>query len=406
MTISPTSIGLSWSPPASGGAAVYGYTIVERVTGSDTFEIIAVGLTSTSYEVTGLKPTTSYDFGVFGANQAGPGPMSVITQATQGEVPNAPTGLVASAGSPSFADVTLSWTAPTTDSTNGPASSYAVQYALHGTGSWTTAARGVTLTSYTVTGLAHATNYDFQVIGMNSAGSGPASNTATLATTTAPPNVPGSFTMTAGTPTDTAINLSWDASVVDGMHDAPTSYTVYWQVNGAGSYTAITGLSGSPYSLTGLSLNTQYDAYVEAVNAGGVADTAVLNLTTSNYLLSSNNDPQTSSWSPDQTSFGINASDNSSSGDGSHPSPYQVYFACGTSDTMPPASGWLQSNNANSTPLLINGHNSFYLFTMAPGAAGTYYVWAQAVDSSGDILAGPIVLLDPTSHTPAVITVT
>ena len=191
MTIGPNSVGLSWTAPISGGAPTYGYTIVSRVTGTGPFSIVAAGLTGTNYEVTGLSPSTSFDFAVFAVNANGPGPMSaIITQATQGAVPNVPTGLTASAGSPAYSAVALSWTAPAPGGLYGPATSYIVQYRVHGSGSWTTAGSGVTGISYAVTGLSHDTAYDFQVLGVNSVGTGAASSAVMLTTDYAPPNVP------------------------------------------------------------------------------------------------------------------------------------------------------------------------------------------------------------------------
>lgn len=69
----------------------------------------------------------------------------------------------------------LSWSAPT-----GSPTDYTVQYAIAGSGSWTTFADGTsTTTSTTVTGLTAGVNYDYRVAAVNGAGSGAWSSTAT-----------------------------------------------------------------------------------------------------------------------------------------------------------------------------------------------------------------------------------
>jgi len=74
----------------------------------------------------------------------------------------------------------MQWTAPITGS---PVNSYALQSAPHGTTSWTTAAAGTTGTLFIVSGLALATDYDFQVDASNLAGTSAwAINTAGVTT--------------------------------------------------------------------------------------------------------------------------------------------------------------------------------------------------------------------------------
>ena len=93
--------------------------------------------------------------------------------------PGVPTGLAA--GTATTTTMPLTWTAPT-----GGAATYTVQYAVHGTGTWTTATSTITVTNYTVTGLTANTSYDFQVAGANTLGTlGPYSTLVTKSTTQA-----------------------------------------------------------------------------------------------------------------------------------------------------------------------------------------------------------------------------
>jgi hypothetical protein len=80
------------------------------------------------------------------------------------QLPNAPTGLSATAGN---AQIVLSWTAPT----NTLISDYTVEYTPSG-GSAQTVSTGSTSDSYTLTGLTNGTAYTVRVAGVSAAGTG------------------------------------------------------------------------------------------------------------------------------------------------------------------------------------------------------------------------------------------
>ena len=156
----PSSVALTWQAPGTGGTPT-GYTVNYRVTsvgGAWTSQSAA----GTSLTVTGLAAATQYDFEVIASNAAGSGAASSVvtgtTQAAPTQAPGQVTGLTASG--PTASTVNLSWTAP---STGGAAASYTAQCRVTGGTGWNTAASGIAGTSYTVTGLAAATGYDFQV---------------------------------------------------------------------------------------------------------------------------------------------------------------------------------------------------------------------------------------------------
>jgi hypothetical protein len=182
------SVALSWQVPVTGGAAS-GFLVNYRVTsvgGAWTSQ----STVSNSLTVSGLAPSTQYDFEVLASNAAGTGPASTIitgsTIALPTLVPGQVAGLVASG--PTASSVSLAWAAP---ATGGAVASYTVQFRTTGAGSWTTAATGVVAAAYLVTGLVAATGYDFQVLAVNVVGNGTASATAN-ATTTRRSAVPGS----------------------------------------------------------------------------------------------------------------------------------------------------------------------------------------------------------------------
>ena len=170
-------------------------------------------------------------------------------------VPGQVTGLTL--GATTGTTQALTWTAP---STGGTSTDYVVQFALAGSGSWTTFADGVsTATSATVTGLTPNTTYDFRVAGSDSGGPGTYSSTVTRLT--APTQVTG---LAAGTPTASTIPLSWTA--VPGVVD----YEMQWSPAGAGTWTTFgTTPSTNSGTITGLSSGTSYDTRVRAAGATG-----------------------------------------------------------------------------------------------------------------------------------------
>ena len=152
--VTQTTATMSWTAPQSGGA-VATYTLQYRVTGSGSWTQ-QMGLTTTSYTITGLAVGTSYDVQVAAVNAGGSSAFTVTTNATTlVAVPGLPTALTAAAANAATNTTQpLSWTAP---SAGGPVSSYSVQYSPHGTNTWTSVT-GITGTSTTITGLTAGTS--------------------------------------------------------------------------------------------------------------------------------------------------------------------------------------------------------------------------------------------------------
>ena len=86
-----SSVPLSWSAPATGGAPS-SYTMQYRVSGATAWTTSSSSISGTSGAVSGLTAGTSYDFQVYAANAAGAGtPSPVLTASTA-----APAGAVSS----------------------------------------------------------------------------------------------------------------------------------------------------------------------------------------------------------------------------------------------------------------------------------------------------------------------
>ncbi len=181
-----TTITVSWQAPSSGGA-VSSYIVQFRQTGSTSWTSSAPVVAATTYQITALLPSTSYDIEVAAQNAGGLGAASseltVVTASATSTVPSQVTGLTATATSSTA--VHLTWSAQTGTTA---ATSFTAQYRVSGTTSWTQIT-GITDTAQVISGLQAATGYDFSVIGINTTGVGPASVTVTATTQSASQSV-------------------------------------------------------------------------------------------------------------------------------------------------------------------------------------------------------------------------
>ena len=272
---------LSWSPAATGGLAS-GYIVQVSAHGAGIWIPVAtVGPSPTGFTVTGLSSSTAYDFRVLGSNATGIGDASnIATGSTLAKAPNAPTGVSAAAGSPAYSVVALSWTASAIDGTHDAAATYQPQFALASGGGWSSFGAPIAGTSVSVTGLADATAYNFQVIAANTGGSA-TSGTASLTTLAKAPNAPTGVTAVAGSPAYSVVALSWTASATDGTHDAAATYQPQFALASGGGWSSFGApIAGTSVSVTGLAHATAYNFQVIATNTGGTATSGTASLTT------------------------------------------------------------------------------------------------------------------------------
>ena len=399
-SVTQTSVALTWTAPAGGGA-VGAYDVLYRVTGSGAFSILA-STGATNDTLASLYPNTSYDFAVFAANGAGPGALSnVVTVQTVGAVPNTPGGFSAAAATPAYSSAALSWAASVPDSTHGPAASYTVSYSAGNTGAWTVLQSGITGLFVTVTGLAHDTLYGFKVDAVNSDGTNVTGATTTLTTDYAPPNVPTALSV-APVPDGTTSELSvaWTASATDGAHDAATGYDVRYSLSGAGSWTTQTGVT-SGVVLTGLTAGTAYDVQARATNASTTSPSAwsaTVTATTWATALVWGSDGQGGSLPPTSPvshtgswpGGGLNFA---ATNPLSHPSGMTGWLVYDTQGVVPPSTG-----NEYAVSCSTPWTSTYGQYLAPPPTAGTWYVWAELTTSAtagagsvtAAIVSGPI----------------
>ena len=278
---SSSQINLSWTASSSiAGIADY---VLQRCQGAGCTNFAQIAtLVGTSYNDTGLSPSTTYSYQVQAVDTTGIAGAysSVATAATQAPPPpTAPGNLTATAASTT--QIGLSWTAST--SSIGIAD-YVVER-CQGAGCISFAQIAtVTGTSYIDTGLLPGASYSYQVQAVDTAGNaGAFSSLATAATQIPqPPTAPGNLTAIAASPTQ--INLSWTASTSNlGL----ANYIVQ-RCQGAGctDFVQIATPVGTSYADTGLSSSTSYSYQVQAADTAGnlSAASSVATVTTGSLL--------------------------------------------------------------------------------------------------------------------------
>ncbi|GAA2569471.1 hypothetical protein GCM10010435_49360 [Winogradskya consettensis] len=239
---------LMFTAPDDGGDQVTGYEVSADDGGTwSAFTATGSGAARTG-TVTGLGNGISYTLRVRAGNSVGTGPSSAAVTVTPiSGVPGAPAGLAAARGDQS---VTLTYTAPADP---GSSAITGYEYSTDAGVTWTALAAGGV-----VGGLTNGTAYEFWVRARNSAGPGPASNSAT-ATPATVPQAPIGLTANPG---DTTAALAFRAPVSDGG-DAITRYDVSTD-NGTSWVTL-----PADRVVTGLTNGTAYAVRVRAVNTVG-----------------------------------------------------------------------------------------------------------------------------------------
>ena len=149
---------LSWSAPASNGAAITGY-VVEYTSNAGTVTQAVGAATSTT--ISALANGTAYTFRVAAVNAAGQGgfsaPSASVIPAPQAVAPSRLSGTLLNGG------VSLRWTAPRVPR-GTRITDYIVQSSTDNGATWTTVADGVSATARAViTGLTNGVQHRFRV---------------------------------------------------------------------------------------------------------------------------------------------------------------------------------------------------------------------------------------------------
>ena len=179
-----SEIDLAWQPPSDdGGARVTGYRVQVSDDRGATWQDLVANTRNTraTYSHTGLEPATTRHYRVSAINRIGLGGASRVASATtDATVPDAPTGLVATATTPTQID--LFWIAPAYDG-GAPITGYRIEVSETGA-AWTDLQpnTGSAGTTFSHTGLLPGSTRFYRVSAINRAGVGAPSGVASAAT--------------------------------------------------------------------------------------------------------------------------------------------------------------------------------------------------------------------------------
>ena len=251
---------VTWSVPASdGGSPITGYKVTASPGGA-TVDVDSGRTTNAT--ITRLTNGTSYIFTVRATNTIGDsgesGPSRSVTPAVSATVPDAPSGVAATAGD---SKATVTWNVPVSDG-----GSRITGYTISVFPGRLTASSVGPDTSAEVRGLANGVEYTFSVAAINDVGTGNLSTESRGVTPQQVVQAPGSPTGVNSLAGDGQVVVSWTAPASDGGSSI-TSYTVHVT---PGSTTVDTS-SGRETSatVTRLTNGTTYTFSVIAKNSAG-----------------------------------------------------------------------------------------------------------------------------------------
>jgi hypothetical protein len=169
LTQSGTTVNVAWVRTPSRWTDY----LVEYNTGSGWTTLTRAQSIELTATITGISLGTTIQVRVSAINETGTSAPSAVASLTLVNLPAQVTGLTA--GTSTMYSQPLSWAAAS------GATSYKIEYAISGSGTWVTA-NTTTGTSFTVAGLSANTAYDYRVSGVNAGGTGTASSTVTNST--------------------------------------------------------------------------------------------------------------------------------------------------------------------------------------------------------------------------------
>lgn len=249
-----TTVDLAWTAVTDADQ----YIMRWSPTGAGTWTEVAAVLTN-SGTVTGLAPSTTYDFQVK-AEAVGfsDSPWSAtLTQATDAP-PQLATPANLAAGVPTTTTVPLTWDAVTS------AETYTVSWRETPAGPWTDIT-GIVVTNHTVTGLDPLTEYEFRVKAEASGFTDSDWSVTDIATTDDLGTLAAPVNIASPAQTATTIDLTWDA-----VPNA-TSYGIERSPAGAGTWVEVMTVATNAATVTGMTAATNYDFRIAARADGWVA---------------------------------------------------------------------------------------------------------------------------------------
>jgi len=252
VAVSPSQINLNWAA-STDNVSVVGYRVFRNGV------LLATLGNVTSYQSTGLSPSTTYSYTVQARDAEGnasaqsPAAIATTPATLDTTAPSTPSGLIATAISASR--INLSWS-PSSDNVG------VTGYNIFRNGAMVISVAG-NVTAFQDSFLLANTTYVYTVRAVDGAGNVSGQSAAVSATTsgtadTTPPSTPTGLIGNAISPSQ--INLSWSAST---DNDVVANYRVYR--NGA----FLVSVATTSHQDIGLSASTTYTYNVDAIDASG-----------------------------------------------------------------------------------------------------------------------------------------
>lgn len=237
------------------------------------------GLTSTTYNLSGLSYNTTYYWRVRGTNSAGDGPWSATWQFTTVNL-TLPDKVILDQPADLATEIpsttTLTW------NTAANANTYQIQVSKNATfTNLVVNQTGITSLSYIVTGLDAATTYYWRVRGNNPTGDGPWSDTRSFSTSS---NVPAVITLNLPTNSTTFYVQNVSVSWYTGMNSTAYHLQVATDQNFTNLVVNADNLTQLSYNLSGLTSNT-YHWRVRGKNNSGYGPWSVVRKFTVDWVV-------------------------------------------------------------------------------------------------------------------------
>lgn len=409
-----TSVTISWTNDTYSARYEYQTKATSSATWSSS-SFIAPGSTSTSFTLSSLENSTSYDFRVRGrtstTNTYGYyGNWATATVTTNGaQAPNAPTGVQAASGTIDKDSFFLEWSVPTVDSTHDAATSYdfGINSAANtppttlittgnpGVGQYRNKLIADTNRYELISSLSANTTYYAYVRAKNSGGSSAwASSGAITTATLKPPNDVTGVQKDTTVDSETSIKFKWTAPTEDSTHKVATSYIYGLKTTNVAPTSAEefeTPDSTTSLEITGLTGNTTYYFFIKGKNEDGRSTNWA---TASGKTKAASNPPGTpasvSLGNPSQSGLRFTWS----AGTGGAPTTYLIALSTGTteptSENLFDYVGYYYSTGTTTTNFtfgLLNSSTTYYAWVKARNADGT----STSVRRSATTAAAPTV---------------
>ncbi|XP_035684441.1 tenascin-X-like [Branchiostoma floridae] len=259
----PDTITVTWQAPADTNGDLLGYYIYYQVVGSTETSQAETGHEETTYSISGLQPATEYIITLTAYTEGGESERSgeVLVQTLSG-APSTPLGVSGEGQAPDAIRVT--WQAPT--ETNGDLLGYYIYYNVFESEETLKAEAGPDDTTYLISGLRPATEYEIYLTAYTVGGESERSQSAFVRTLVGAPGAPASIR--ASSLGSEAIEVSWQPP--PQSNGEILGYRLHYQIVGeeSASTQEVEGYE-TFYLLRGLRPVTEYSIWLLAFTAAG-----------------------------------------------------------------------------------------------------------------------------------------